>query len=1118
MKPFASLILPILMCPVVFSQTMTTGDVSGTTIDPSGRLVVNATVVLKSTDTGESRTVQSNASGAYRFTFLKPGRYEISATSVGLESDTGSLGVAVGQVEILDVILKPEEPKEVVLVTDAAPLLDSDNANIVYTLSSRQMDLLPLPGEDLVGVAYSMPGVVINNRFGQGNFASPGVGSVSNLFTVNGVDDNDPYFNVNNSGVSGLLLGANEVQEASVIQNAYQGQYGRQAGLQVNYVTKSGTNAYHGNLVHNYNGTLLNANDFFSNTTGTPRPHTVSNQYAASLGGRIVRDKLFFFVDTEALRVALPVARSTVAIPSAALEDYTLRTISPYQIGLYQKAFALYNNAPGHERGVAVTNGNGPFQDSTGRMGCGRLAGSPTGTGGTFGVDVSCAQAWETSISRQITEWLFSTRIDYNLSASQRMGFRFKTDHGFLPAFTSTISPVFDTDSRQPDYEGQLSHTWVITPQLVNNFIGAVTYNSYVFDFANLSSALNAFPLRFNVSDGGANGRGFAQLGTAASYPGGRRAGQLQIVDDLAYNVSAHSLKVGVNYRYNRESDLSNSAFTYVPRFNFVRLDEFADGALNGRSNSFYQQNFTTIPVLHIRLYNLGAYVQDQWAATPHLKVTATVRFDRTGNPYCPGGCFTRLAQPFDEIQHGLLIPYNQSIQTGLAHAFYSIEPLVPQPRISLAYSPAAWKNTVLRGGVGEFSDLYPAFFAGIMGGNAPSVFPVIVRSGLVNTAGPGSAPAIAAASAHAFQTQFAAGATLQQLQQSVAPATFAPPAYYSIPSTLRTPKYIEWSAEVQHQFGTKNVFTARYMGNHGYDIFTPNVNANASADPSVFPNGFVGLPAISPDPRFAAVTQLTNAGYSNYHALSIVFHRAFGRGLQGQTSYTWSHALDTLSNGGLSYFNIDSFSWQISPTSLRSLNYSNADYDVRHNITGDLIWEMPFESKNRFVSGFLSGWAIAGKLNAHTGLPFSAINTGGPALLSYGGFYVLADAADPNVRTSCGHSAVNTPCFTVDQFGPAGSQADLGNLPRNSFRGTHFFNIDSSVYKSLPIRERIRLVLGASAYNLMNHPNFFDPNSDIAGSGLGLIQSTAVNPSGPYGWQGGPSGRTVVVTGRFTF
>jgi hypothetical protein len=1102
------------LIPVALCQTITTAEITGTVMDPADKVVIGATVQLKSIDTGESRVVRSNDSGVYRFVFVRPGTYVITGTSVGFKSDAGRLVAAVGQVLGLDLHVKLDEPKAVVLVTDGVPLLSADNANFVYTLSQRQLDLLPLPGGDLIGVAYSAPGVVVNNRFGFGNFVLQGVGGLSNLFTVNGIDDMDPYQNTNNFGASGMLLGANEVREVSIVQNAFEGQYGRQAGAQISYVTKSGANDFHGNLLYNYNGTRLNANDFFANATGTPRPLSISNQYAASLGGRVVRNKVFFFADTEGLRFALPVPNHVAAIPTPAFQAYALKTIQPSQVPFYQKMFDLYNSAPGHDRAVSVTSGGGLLQDRSGKLGCGKLAGTPTGSGGVFGVDVSCAEAWETNASTLTSEWLLSTRVDYNVTADQRVFFRFKTDHGYLPSVLSDISPLFNVTSRDPDYEGQVNHTFVVTPRLVNNFIASATYNDYVSGVPDLTAVIQAFPDRIQVNDGGGNGFRFAQVGAPAAYPTGRRAGQFQIVNDISYGGGRHFLKAGVNYRYNREADLGYAGFVRVGKYTLFDMRDFANGAVSENSGSVFFQNFTANPVFHLRLYNLGAYVQDQWAVTPRIKITAAVRFDRTGNPFCVNRCFARLLDPFPDLNKGLSVPYNQSIQTGLAHAFYNIEPIVPQPRLSLAYSPAWSKRTVFRGGIGVFSDLYASSFAGFLGGNPPNEFTPEIRAGLVNAGGAGSSAAIAAASANAFTGGFASGATLSQLQLAVTPAQFVAPSYFSMPSTVRSPKSLQWTLEVQRQLGADSVLTVRYMGNHGYDIFVVNPNANASAPPGAYPNGFAGLPAATPDPRFGTVSQYTNSGYANYNGLLTSFRHAFRRGLQGQISYTWSHALDVVSNGGLLPFSYDSIGGQIDPVNLRLLNYSNADYDVRHNLSGDLIWDMPLKLKNRWTNAVLGGWSVGSKLSAHTGTPFSVSNGG--SSVSFGST-VLAEVLDPNIRTTCGHSAIDTPCFTASQFTPADTQANFGNLPRNSFRGPGYFNLDSSLFKTVTVTERIRVVLGASAYNVLNHPNFSDPVSDITNPGLGQITGTSVNPSGPYD-SGGPSGRAVVVTGRFVF
>jgi hypothetical protein len=1099
-----------VLAPLALAQTITTAEITGAVLDSSGKLVVSATVRLKSLDTGEARTASSNAFGIYRFAFVAPGAYEISGSSAGLKSDLGQLVAAVGQVQTIDLRLTPEEPRTVILVTDAAPLLDTDNANIVYTVSTRQLELLPLGGGDLVSVAYSVPGVVINSRAGAGSFALSGQGGVSNLFTVNGIDDMDPHYNVNNSGATSMLIGVNEVREASVIQNPFEGQYGRQTGAQVNYVTKTGGNRFHGNLVHSYNGSLLNANDFFNNATATPIPHAVSNQYAASLGGPVVRDRLFFFADTEGIRFAEPSSFSAVAAPSTALEEFSLRSIQPSQAPLYQKMFDLYNNAPGQGRAVPVTNGTGLLEDSTGRLGCGRLAGTPAGNGGIFGVDVSCATAWQSTAAVQLSEWLLAVRVDYHLAAKQAMFFRFKTDQGSVPGAVSNISPIFNPVSDQPDYEGQLSHTLTVTPRLVNSFIAAGTYNSYVFDFANLNAALQAFPLRINILDKVINGGSMASVGAPASYPFGRRASQVQIIDDISYISGRHSFKAGVNYRANTEADLANAGFVYVPRVNLYSLAEFASGAFNGATRSTYMQTFNPNPVIHFQLNNLGVYLQDQWAGTAHFKVNVTVRFDRTGNPYCQEHCFARLLTPFPESQVGVGVSYNQSIQSGLAEPFYRVESIVPQPRVSFVYSPPWATRTVVRAGIGLFADLYPAFFVGNMAGNAPRVYTAQFNAGLINSGGVGSAPAIATASAAAFANGFASGATLAQLQQAVAPVPFAPPTYYSIPSILRIPKALEWSMEVERQLWSQSVLSLRYIGSHGYDVFLNNANINATARP-----GFVGLPATASDPRFGQISQLTNNGFSNYQGLAMILRRSFSRGFQGQIGYTWSHALDTLSNGGLLAFASDSLVGQIDPVHVRPLNYGSADYDVRHNLTADFVWEVPFKT-TPWLDAFFGGWSLGGRLNAHTGTPFTVVDSGVGGI-SNTGTMLRADLVDPGIRTNCGRSAVDTPCFTAAEFLPPALQADLGNVPRNSFRAPAYFNLDWTLFKNVSIWDRVRLAIGASIFNLLNHPNFFDPNHDLAGSGFGLITSTVSNPSSPYGY-GGYSGRTVVVTGKLKF
>src|SRR5207249_4806635 len=198
----------------------------------------------------------------------------------------------------------------------------------------EQVQLVPNPGNDLSYIVQSSPGAVMNTQAGYGNSATFGLPATSNLFTVNGMNENDPFLNLNNSGATNLLLGQNDVQEVSVVNNGYSTQYGGLAGANVNYVTKSGTNRFHGGVNYFWNGRVLNANSWFhkqsqlSQTPAQPnkQPFDNANQWSASLGGPIVKDKTFFFVDYEGLRVLLPTS-TAVNVPSPEFEAATLGNI-----------------------------------------------------------------------------------------------------------------------------------------------------------------------------------------------------------------------------------------------------------------------------------------------------------------------------------------------------------------------------------------------------------------------------------------------------------------------------------------------------------------------------------------------------------------------------------------------------------------------------------------------------------------------------------------------------------------------------------------------------------------------------------------------------------------------
>ena len=278
----------------------------------------------------------------------------MSATKAGFQKTEQNVEVAVGNVVALDLSLQLGQATQTVEVSAAAPLISTEpSTNTNFT--PQELAQLPSAGGDITNIAYTAPGVVVNTTSGYGNFQINGLPATSNLFTVNGENDMDPYFNINNSGASNLTIGQNELQEATVIANPYGGQYGQLSGAQVSYVTMSGTNEYHGNAAYWWNGRAMNSNDWFNNYYGVSKPFSNANQWAARFGGPIRKNSTFFFVDTEGLRFILPNVFS-VTIPTPAFATAVLNNVTakqPNEAAAYKTMLGLWANAPGSGGAVA---------------------------------------------------------------------------------------------------------------------------------------------------------------------------------------------------------------------------------------------------------------------------------------------------------------------------------------------------------------------------------------------------------------------------------------------------------------------------------------------------------------------------------------------------------------------------------------------------------------------------------------------------------------------------------------------------------------------------------------------------------------------------------------------
>jgi hypothetical protein len=1071
-----------------FAQTVISGDLTGTITDPQGAVVTDAKITVKSLASGAVSTATTNKSGVYRFSLLKPGNYTVIVEQGGFKKVEVTTEVSVGQAAHVDVHLTVGHVGEVVNVTEEASLIETDNANLTTTYNPEALASIPSPGNDTTAYALTTPGITLSTGGGYGNFSANGLPGNANLFTTNGFDNNDSWNNLNNSGSSNLTLGANELQEMTVVANGYTGQYGRQAGAQVNSVTKSGGNAFHGNALYWWNGRVLNANDWENKASGGSRPFSNNNQYAASIGGPIIKNKLFFFADTEGLRVVLPSGGGTTYVPTTAFATAVLAnvaTTAPSALPFYNTMFNLYKNAPGSSAAAPL-----PTVGAGNDGGCASASGfSGFGPGG-----LPCAASYFSSIPNTQNEWLMMTRIDYNISDNDRMFGRFKTDHGVQATSTDPINAAFSATSIQPAYEGQIQETHTFNPRTINQFIVGGSWYKAIFGPPDFAAAVATYPTTLTMNDGV-----FAALGGADNnYPSGRTMTQYMIIDDLSHITGSHNLKAGVNFRGNKFGDyyhLANSAGSLA-----LNMSDFANGYFNTLApgnNSQFSQNFPSVGQIPVTSYSLGLYAQDEWKVSSRLSITAALRADRNSNLDCLKNCFTRLDGQFDTLTHDPSIPFNQVLTTNNKYAFPGIEKIVFEPRFGAVYNLG--HGTVMRGGIGLFSDLFPASLMrfAIQG---PSAVTFSATSAAANPniviGAPGTANSFfanTAAQAASFQNGFASGGTAASLGLTL--------PLYTFPDTVKNPKFVEWNYEVEQEITPKGALTVNYVGNHGFDMFLQNPFAN-SATQGVAMNG---LSATIPDSRFAQVVTYANSGYSNYNGLTGSFKWRFTGLFQGSFSYTWSHGLDTCSNECIYQFNLNT------APSLRGLlfpkgtgqNYGSSDYDTRQAFNSNYLFTTPrFDNKVMRLVG--SDWSLAGTFYYHSGYPFSFVNPGARSnIANSSGLLtgsVLADYVG-NSGVTC--SSPTQRCVSPSNFTTVnadGAQYNFGTLARNSFHGAGYFDTDLQIMKTFHLTEGTKLGFGANFFNILNHPNFDLPVNNTAKGTVGEIQSTVSATTSPYG------------------
>jgi Carboxypeptidase regulatory-like domain len=1173
-RPFAIILLIAFMVRFTVDgrgQSGTSCAISGTVTDATGAMIPRAAVTATETNTRSVRTGTTDANGHYLFSQVNPGTYRVTVQVSGFaaESSQPTL-VEVGRNMALNFSLRPASSSQTVQVSAQQGLLTLDNPNTTTTLSAETIRNLPNPGQDLTYLAQFAQGALMNTAGsssdakaagGYGNVEFNGLPATSNGYILDGYDSNDPWLGLNIGLSTNLVIGLDAVQEATVNTNSFAVDQGRYAVAQVNYITKSGTNAFHGDVSELWNGSLFNAENYFLHANDSPgniarKPRDVVNEFGVSAGGPILRDKLFFFAHYEGIRIALPIV-TPVTEPTLAYQQYVLGQLAtggydpitgtrlaaqPAEIPFYKNMFSLL---PAHGGSpVAITAC--PL-DASGNL----LTSPPAGT--LLNGD-GCATQQQRSLNNDDSENLIVLKVDHTINAKDSAWYRFQQDTGRQAEWTDPINSIFNSFSPQPQRTLVAGYTHLFSPTLVNQFNPGASWYSSIFEPNNYTQVRQTFPVV--LAPNGDSVPFTAVGGLDNTFPQGRKVTQWQINDNLTWTRGQHTLHFGINTRRVDTSDYDLGEGT-VPTVTYNDLAQFTYGAAYTALQSF--------PVSlkeRVGVGNLEYYAMDTFKPSPKATLTYGVRVTWNTNVSSPRGLFSRMAGSFIGASHQTNQPLNHVV-LGNAHNLFSATPLfVYQPRATLAYQLRP--HTAVHTGFGVFNDIIPQQIAdsGLM--NAPN--DPSFTGGLAGQVGgvgiapdvPGSAVDATVNANHSFQTTFSSGGAPCAGIQPGAPTCPLAVSLNTFPTgILKTPYYYQFNFGVEQQVGARGNLRADYVGTRGlHEPYQVQLNGYQN----VCAGCFAPFPYRQPlDQRFGNVTEFQTGANSIYHGLQTAYTQQWG-GLTLRGNYTFSHCLDEVSNGGLLAFSSQGLESPL-PGEL-SKQYASCDYDVRQNISAYGRYQLPFHSSRPLLRQVFQGWSLSETAFLHSGLPFSVLSQ--PYSANGNGLFQASNPAQtvqfaepnyanrapgvplyqkspyPGVTVSGTKQWLNPDAFVsvIDPTtgacytGTLGVQTDnpaicqFGDAGRNSVRGPHFTYSDIFLTKTFPLREGIKLRIDGQFFNAFNHPNFALPSTVQAGvrgatiARFGTLQTTTSPPTGllGVGLGGDTSPRMIAFQGRIEF
>jgi len=1088
-----SLILVLLAAlvgiqPSAFAQG-SGSSLSGLITDNSQAVVPGAAVKVRHLSTNVTSQTLTDTAGYYRFPSLAIGEYEVTVDRAGFAPATQRVIVETAHETRQDFALAVAGAAQAVTVTaDVASYLSPDDAMIGTTIDNTTVELTPLYLRNWDDLLRLVPGVQMSPYTAQsgatsagrtGDFNVHGIHSLANNFILDGIDNNTMSENVQELSDSTARPSVDTIQEFRIITNPYSAEFGRAPGAAVSVTTKSGANAFHALAFEYLRNRDLDANDFFSNENGLSKPQNIQNQFGGNLGGRIIKNKLFWFFNYEGTRILTAISRTTtVPLPNERIGDFSPATSAVLGIP-YPTIYDPTTGQPFPNNSIPASRID-PYMTKI--MNLYPLPDLP----GEYNNYTRNAGSFDNNDN-------YDGRLDWNLSEKDLIFFRYSYSNRDrnIPGFFAGIADGTPTSAwgRQKllSHSGVFGFTHIFTPTLTNEFrFGYERNYSYAqqepFGLNQVDEYVPGVPQNPAVA-GGISQTYFdtegSLIGSPDFLPKFQTPQQFQFIDSVSLLVGSHSFKFGGEIHLTRNIFMDEPGTRGSLYFDNIFTCQIVAGeCANNTGNSYadgllgYVQaaQLTNVFDVDQRLHMFGLYAQDDWKVTRKLTVNLGLRWDFA--PYALEGK-NRQAN-FDPAGAGSLI-----YATGGSLASRAL--IKPNwnnwgPRVGIAYSPD--HKTVIRTAYGIFYNLYERV------GSEDEL--ALNPPGLVNNTpavGPGATAPVFFLK-DGFPANFLNPADLDLL------TTHLRAANPNMPNAMIQ----QWSVGIQRELPGNLFAELNYVGTH-------STHLQELSDLNMPVNG------VLPYPNFGYIEYNNAIADGHYNGLEASLTRRFNKGLQFRLAYTWSRSIDDapeelINNSGYAQ-NGYGPQWT-----------GPSDFDTPQRVVFSYIYELPAGHGHQLfshglASQVLGGWRTSGVYTFSSGLPFNVWS--GSALttaLDPNGASDPVNTAVPNV---IGHAQIvgNVNCWfyasqnpACDALDPTGKDAfqlqqpgQFGNSGRNSLRGPHVNVFDFSLMKDFVLRENTKLQFRWEVFNLFNTPVFGPPSADFSNGSAGQITSLAGDP-----------------------